>query len=59
MRYAIDSGKIQRELGWYPKETFESGLQKTVAWYLNNSDWIKSIKTGEYKKWMDVNYEKR
>jgi len=59
LRYAIDSTKIQKELNWYPKETFETGLDKTVRWYLDNSEWTESIKTGEYKKWMDQNYGER
>lgn len=59
LRYAIDSSKIQRDLGWYPKETFETGLKKTIRWYLDNSSWIENIKTGEYKKWMNLNYADR
>lgn len=48
-RYAIDAGKIQRELGWVPQETFESGLQKTVDWYLNNSEWCNRVLDGSYR----------
>ena len=48
-RYAIDASKIERELGWTPEETFETGLRKTVEWYLNNQDWWSSVLTGEYK----------
>ena len=48
-RYAIDSGKIQRELGWSPKETFESGLRKTVRWYLDNAPWVQRIMSGDYR----------
>jgi len=59
LRYAIDSTKIQKELNWYHKETFETGLKKTIAWYLDNSEWTESIKTGDYKKWMDLNYKGR
>ncbi|NES99773.1 MAG: dTDP-glucose 4,6-dehydratase [Sphaerospermopsis sp. SIO1G2] len=58
-RYAIDCSKINQELGWQPKENFESGLLKTVKWYLDNSDWVKSIATGEYKNWIKQNYETR
>ncbi|MFY9589618.1 dTDP-glucose 4,6-dehydratase [Rickettsia endosymbiont of Halotydeus destructor] len=47
-RYAINSNKIQQELGWQPKESFETGIAKTVEWYVNNSSWVNSIKTGEY-----------
>jgi len=48
-RYAIDAGKIERELGWTPRETFESGLRKTVAWYLENRDWWQAILNGSYQ----------
>ena len=58
-RYAIDTSKIQKELGWSPKETFKTGLQKTIQWYLENEDWITTIKTGSYKKWLDQNYKNR
>ena len=49
LRYAIDAGKIERELGWKPEETFESGLRKTVQWYLNNKDWWQAVLDGSYK----------
>ncbi|MBP7189945.1 MAG: dTDP-glucose 4,6-dehydratase [Rickettsiaceae bacterium] len=49
-RYAINASKIQKEFGWYPTETFESGIEKTVAWYIENSPWVDSIKSGEYRK---------
>lgn len=49
-RYAINASKIQREFGWYPAETFESGIEKTVKWYIENESWIEAIKTGEYRK---------
>jgi dTDP-glucose 4,6-dehydratase len=58
-RYAIDSSKIERELGWRPSETFESGLRKTVLWYLHNQDWVRNVMTGRYKKWLEVNYMDR
>ena len=48
-RYAIDASKIKRELGWQPKETFESGIRKTVQWYLNNLDWCRSVQEGIYQ----------
>lgn len=48
MRYAIDAGKIERELGWRPQETFESGMKKTVSWYLNNEKWWRSVQDGSY-----------
>ena len=59
LRYAIDSTKIKKELGWQPQETFETGLKKTIKWYLNNKTWINNIKTGNYKKWIEYNYIKR
>ena len=55
-RYAIDSSKLTRELGWKPEETFGSGIRKTVAWYLENSDWVNSVKSGEYRKWINEHY---
>jgi dTDP-glucose 4,6-dehydratase len=58
-RYAIDAGKIKNELGWQPIETFATGLQKTVRWYLNNSAWVKSIQSGTYQEWIEKNYTKR
>jgi dTDP-glucose 4,6-dehydratase len=58
-RYAIDASKIQRELGWTPKETFDTGLQKTVRWYLDNKAWTDSVRSGEYRKWIDQNYGAR
>ena len=48
-RYAIDCSKIENELGWEPKETFESGMAKTVQWYLDNTKWIDEIESGEYR----------
>jgi len=58
-RYAIDARKIREELGWQPTESFETGMRKTVQWYLDNEDWIKSIETGEYREWLAANYELR
>ena len=55
-RYAIDPHKIQHELGWYPAETFDTGIRKTVAWYLNNQDWVTNIATGEYRHWVEKHY---
>ncbi len=49
-RYAIDASKLQKELGWKPEETFESGIAKTVEWYLNNKEWVDAIRLGEYQK---------
>lgn len=55
-RYAIDATKINRELGWKPSETFESGIRKTVQWYLDNSCWVANVQSGDYRKWLDQNY---
>lgn len=58
-RYAIDATKIERELGWKPTETFETGIRKTVTWYLENQTWVNNITSGEYKNWIGQNYQKR
>jgi len=58
-RYAMNARKIADELGWRPTETFDSGLRKTVAWYLDNSDWVKSVANGAYRNWIDKNYGAR
>jgi dTDP-glucose 4,6-dehydratase len=58
-RYAIDARKIERELGWRPAETFESGLRKTVQWYLDNPGWVSNVKSGAYRHWLDANYSVR
>lgn len=58
-RYAIDATKIHRELGWKPAETFESGIRKTVQWYLDNSGWVANVQSGDYRKWLDQNYARR
>jgi len=55
-RYAIDARKIERELGWKPAETFETGIRKTVQWYLDNQDWVKNVQTGSYRQWIEKNY---
>ena len=55
-RYAIDATKIANELGWKPEETFDSGIRKTVQWYLDNQDWVANVQSGEYKKWLTKNY---
>ena len=59
MRYAIDATRVRTECGWEPKETFESGIRKTVRWYLENPEWVRSVRTGEYRKWIDLNYGDR
>lgn len=58
-RYAIDADKISHALGWKPLETFESGIRKTVQWYLDNQQWVENVKSGAYKSWIEQNYEKR
>ncbi len=58
-RYAIDAGKIAHELGWKPLETFETGLRKTVKWYLTNPDWVDAVISGEYQNWIQQNYGDR
>jgi dTDP-glucose 4,6-dehydratase len=55
-RYAIDSGKIQRELGWRPSVTFEEGLRRTVTWYLDHMDWVSHVRSGEYRRWISLQY---
>lgn len=58
-RYAIDARKIERELGWKPAQTFESGIAKTVQWYLDNQDWVRNVQSGDYQNWLDKNYASR
>lgn len=58
-RYAIDADKISRELGWKPQETFESGIRKTVEWYLANTAWVENVKSGAYQSWIEQNYGER
>ncbi len=59
LRYAIDSSKLQKELGWQPSLQFEEGLEKTVEWYLSNESWMNNITSGEYQKYYDTQYNKR
>jgi len=59
LRYAIDSGKIQKELGWKPSLQFAEGLEKTVDWYLANEEWMKNVTSGDYQKYYDSQYNKR
>lgn len=58
-RYAMDSGKIERELGWRPGHTFASGLRDTVRWYCDNADWVEKVKSGAYHEWIAQNYAGR
>ena len=55
-RYAIDARKIERELGWRPAETFETGIRKTVQWYLDHADWVANVQSGAYRAWVDQQY---
>jgi dTDP-glucose 4,6-dehydratase len=56
-RYAIDCSKLEKKLGWTPAETFESGLRKTIQWYLDNKNWVERVKSGEYLSWIRQHYE--
>lgn len=58
-RYAIDARKIERELGWKPEQTFESGIERTVAWYLAHQDWVADVQSGDYLSWLETNYAHR
>jgi dTDP-glucose 4,6-dehydratase len=58
-RYAIDARKIERELGWRPAETFETGIRKTVQWYLEHADWVAHVQSGSYRDWVAANYATR
>jgi dTDP-glucose 4,6-dehydratase len=55
-RYAIDARKLERELGWKPDETFESGIRKTVQWYLDHPDWVANVQSGAYREWLSTQY---
>jgi dTDP-glucose 4,6-dehydratase len=55
-RYAVDAGKIEQELGWKPAETFETGIRKTVRWYLDNPKWVQNVQSGAYREWVDHQY---
>ena len=59
LRYAIDASKIERECGWKPQESFDTGLRRTIRWYLDNPKWIEGVRTGEYRKWLATNYSER
>ncbi|HKW81711.1 MAG TPA: dTDP-glucose 4,6-dehydratase [Casimicrobiaceae bacterium] len=55
-RYAIDASRMRRELGWAPGESFDTGLERTVRWYLDHPDWLEAVQSGEYQKWISLNY---
>ena len=59
LRYAIDAGKIKKELDWEPSVTFEQGLEKTVEWYLANQPWLENVLSGDYAKYYDQQYKQR
>ncbi|MCC8194530.1 MAG: dTDP-glucose 4,6-dehydratase [Deltaproteobacteria bacterium] len=59
LRYAVSPAKIERDLGWTPKHTLETGLEDTVRWYLANADWVRRVQDGTYRRWMEINYAKR
>ena len=58
-RYAIDAGKIQKELGWFPRTGFEQGIRKTIEWYLENTEWVRNVRSGAYQDWLQLNYKGR
>jgi len=58
-RYAIDATKLSNELGWKPSVTFEQGLSETIDWYLENTEWLKHVTSGEYQKYYELQYNKR
>jgi dTDP-glucose 4,6-dehydratase len=58
-RYAIDTSKVKRHLGWHPRESFASGIRRTIEWYLANPEWIRQVTSGEYRNWIAANYETR
>lgn len=59
MRYAIDSTKLQKELGWEPSLQFEEGIEKTVRWYLDNQEWMDNVTSGDYQKYYESMYSSR
>ena len=58
-RYAIDSSRIERELGWRPQTSFEEGMRRTIAWYLDHPDWVAAITSGSYRDWIATQYATR
>ncbi len=59
LRYAINSFKLQNELGWTPSLQFEEGIEKTIDWYLNNGEWLQNVTSGDYQKYYEQQYRKR
>jgi dTDP-glucose 4,6-dehydratase len=58
-RYALSTEKIESELGWRPTESFTTGIRETVAWYLDNGEWLEEVMSGQYRQWIDQNYAER
>jgi len=58
-RYAIDPRKIEAELGWRPRETFTTGLRRTVQWYLDSTEWVQRVRDGRYREWIETQYGSR
>lgn len=59
LRYAIDCSKIKKDLGWKPVRSFSEGLKQTIAWYIQNQEWVKNVQSGAYRQWMELNYASR
>jgi len=57
-RYAIDSSKLERELGWTPRESFDTGIRRTIEWYIENPGWVDRVRSGEYRSWIERQYGK-
>lgn len=57
LRYAIDCSKLEKEMGWTPLESFETGLRKTIQWYLDNPEWLQRVKSGDYREWIEQHYQ--
>jgi len=58
-RYAIECSKLKRDLGWSKAHGFDQGLRQTVRWYLEHREWVESVRTGEYRRWIEANYAQR
>ena len=58
-RYALSTRKIEAELGWQPRETFATGMRKTIEWYLEHQEWLDEVMSGQYRQWIDLNYAER
>jgi len=57
LRYAMDFSRLENEQGWKPGESFETGIEKTIKWYIDNKGWVERVRSGEYLKWIDQQYE--